>query len=721
MRAGFTLLELVFGVALAALIVGLAFVNARAPRHSAEARGLAEVVADELRLARQSAMARHIPVGVGIPSQNGSAPCSRSLYVLAGEDKPRLTRVVNFAGDFPGAIVAHASWALNPAALNNPSLGNSCAQTPPVSSSSSDYAAGPWLAGTPYATTKDCILIFTPSGTVLSNGAVMFDGDFHLMVSDGAEFGPGSPGNPGALAYFSPTRASHPYTISISPSGMITVVPGLKAGLGVPEVATGLPVANAAPAPVMPLTGNQSPVIRTVTLYPTPTEPLGAGVDVMVVEGQHATLRVEAEDPDGDELFCRWEGDPALGRFASANQDRMEWDPRIQRWVSTWSWYPADSLDPDDEVELTCRVLDRSDSAMAAVDSQKRRVVIGTGGRVAFHAWPEDDNQWDYEIGMVNLGGGERLVTNNETDEMYPAFSPDGSRIVFSVYDENVGSYEIGVMNYDGSGYKVLTQTPSVDEYGPFEWSPDGTRFAFLGWGSGWTDTLEVMCPDGTARLQIGVSSWLYWYEECPVTWAADSSSLVYQDEDGDLRYSRVDGSILNKLVRNDPTPDTLLISPHWSPAVGAGGAQLAFVESEWSGDYDEEIALITVDPANGNVLGGSYRRLFATKRVNTYEFQPMFDPAGARVLFESDGTIYAVNVGGGGLTDISQDSNSWNMQATWARNGQVVFLSDRVTAAGNNSWYVNVFLADPTSGAIRQLTDFDGELGITRQPSSLR
>ena len=102
----------------------------------------------------------------------------------------------------------------------------------------------------------------------------------------------------------------------------------------------------------------------------------------------------------------------------------------------------------------------------------------------------------------------EKRLTNTSADEAYPAWSPDGKQIAFSVSTgvwntpESTSTFEIYVMNADGTGRRQLTDNTAADS-NP-RWSPDGSLLAFI------SDRAEsnhhdvfVMDADGTNIRQV--------------------------------------------------------------------------------------------------------------------------------------------------------------------------------------------------------------------------
>jgi Tol biopolymer transport system component len=66
-------------------------------------------------------------------------------------------------------------------------------------------------------------------------------------------------------------------------------------------------------------------------------------------------------------------------------------------------------------------------------------------------------------------------LTTAQGNDFSPAWSPDGSQIVFRTTRD--GDHEIYLMNADGSGQTNLSRSPATEERSP-EWSPDGRYVA---------------------------------------------------------------------------------------------------------------------------------------------------------------------------------------------------------------------------------------------------
>ena len=95
------------------------------------------------------------------------------------------------------------------------------------------------------------------------------------------------------------------------------------------------------------------------------------------------------------------------------------------------------------------------------------------------------DKSGNYEIYTADIDGTneQQLTYTPGKNETFAVWSPDGSQIAFSAsYGElgtqqNLQTYEIYIMENDGTGVQQLTHNQAYDDHA--RWSPDGTRLVF--------------------------------------------------------------------------------------------------------------------------------------------------------------------------------------------------------------------------------------------------
>jgi Tol biopolymer transport system component len=167
------------------------------------------------------------------------------------------------------------------------------------------------------------------------------------------------------------------------------------------------------------------------------------------------------------------------------------------------------------------------------------------------------------DIYLINSDGtGRRNLTNNSTyNEMDPFFSKDGSKIVYS--SDQGGWSEIWVMNSDGTGAEQLTSGSWVNS-GP-AFSPDGTEIVFdRSPQSSPADTdIYVMDADGSnvTRLTNSPDS------DVRPRFSPDGTKIVftsYRDGNKEIYVMDADGSDQVNMT-NNPALDQ-------NPSYGPGG-----------------------------------------------------------------------------------------------------------------------------------------------------
>ena len=89
-------------------------------------------------------------------------------------------------------------------------------------------------------------------------------------------------------------------------------------------------------------------------------------------------------------------------------------------------------------------------------------------------------------------------ITDVPRDDVWPTWSPDGTRLAFA--SNRDFNSEIYLVNANGSGLTRLTDNEAIDATPA--WSPDGTRIAFYSSREGRRD-VYVMSTDGSGLVRL--------------------------------------------------------------------------------------------------------------------------------------------------------------------------------------------------------------------------
>lgn len=227
-------------------------------------------------------------------------------------------------------------------------------------------------------------------------------------------------------------------------------------------------------------------------------------------------------------------------------------------------------------------------------------------------------------------GSGSRELTGGrDANDRDPAWSPDGSQIVFTRASAQGGS-DLFVVGSDGTGLRRLTSDASSESQP--EWSPDGKRIVFTTNREG-NREVEVMNAEGgdPANLSRNPAA------DFGPTWSPDGTRIAYtstRDGKPEVYVVEVDGSKTTPLTISEGSSN-----PTWSPeglrvvlvAVGIG---LALVDLRAG-----SVQPITTDASDGH---------------------PRWSPTGNLIAFQRGkrgGTaIYTVRPDGKGVRDVTPD-----------------------------------------------------------------
>ena len=174
--------------------------------------------------------------------------------------------------------------------------------------------------------------------------------------------------------------------------------------------------------------------------------------------------------------------------------------------------------------------------------AQEPRIVFSN---LAFDNW---------EIYVMDADGGNREnLTSHPVHDMDPDWSPDGTKIAF-ISNRNGGEYQIYVMDADGKNQTRLTDGPR-EKRDP-DWSPDGGKIAFT--VRDLINHIEVMDADGDNRAVLERDALV-------PSWSPDGGKIAFvsgRDGGSEIYVIGADGQGLERLTDDFLGGHSLSFSP---------------------------------------------------------------------------------------------------------------------------------------------------------------
>jgi Tol biopolymer transport system component len=204
-------------------------------------------------------------------------------------------------------------------------------------------------------------------------------------------------------------------------------------------------------------------------------------------------------------------------------------------------------------------------------------VTLSQSGKLAY----ESNNA---DIFVMNTDGSNRTQLTSDADrDLDPAFSRDGSKIVYASKTGSSEStpYSITIMNADGSGKKRLTQRP-VNDMSP-AFSPDGSQIVFVS-----DEQIWIMNSDGSNQRSLTPERD---YSRMQPEFSPDGKKIVFTarkapvvDHEFDIYVMNVDGSGVTKLTSNATDQYEPTYTPDGKKIVFSLGSLLHQINTDGTG-----------------------------------------------------------------------------------------------------------------------------------------
>jgi tol-pal system beta propeller repeat protein TolB len=273
-------------------------------------------------------------------------------------------------------------------------------------------------------------------------------------------------------------------------------------------------------------------------------------------------------------------------------------------------------------------VLLSSGVSLALSEDSARATFPGKNGSIAFVRFPESGTSEIFT--MLPDGSDQQQVTHNLTDDLRPAWSPDGTKIAYE-HNNKI------IVKDTSNGHVVRLRD---DGHSP-AWSPDGTEIAFASARDGDQEIYTMRSSDGGGLRKLTTNR----NHDVNPSWSPDGGAIVFE-RDYDIWVMDADGTDQKNLTES---PEVSEYEPDWSP----DNTKIAFTNGSKA-----DIFVMNAD-------GTGQRNLTKTRGVS--EDDPAWSPNGRKIAYSLEyGEIWKMNVDGTNRTNLTNTPQEGEASPTW-------------------------------------------------------
>ena len=267
----------------------------------------------------------------------------------------------------------------------------------------------------------------------------------------------------------------------------------------------------------------------------------------------------------------------------------------------------------------------------------------------------------DFEIYVRTMGGTEQKLTNNSAEDVHPSWSPAGNRIIFT--SNRGGEYfQIYTMRADGSDVRQVALIPDNHAMFP-HYSPDGNRIVFMRASVAaplcqWNWDVWTMDSNGSNQQRVTVHLAADMYPR----WSPDGSQIILASC---RNYLDFDLYTVNPTTGAERRLTSWFLANEWAGAYSSDGRHVAF-----SADIDGNIEVYTMPTAGGNAVN--------LTRHSASDAAPSWKPGGTGATPTPTPSTYSISgrvtdANGRGVFGVSVSAGSSRYTTTDA-NGSYMF-----------------------------------------------